>query len=76
MAETKRVYEIRINGIQESYEGVKSLSEVLNGLSDVVVNVTKEEEKSSEVRKSTTSSTDALAKAQEKLNNYDKQYKG
>ena len=74
MAETKRVYEIRINGIQESYEGVKSLSEVLNGLSDVVVNVTKEEEKSSEVRKSTTSSTDALAKAQEKLNNYDKQY--
>ena len=74
MAETKRVYEIRINGIQESYEGVKSLSEVLNGLSDVVVNVTKEEEKSLETRKSTASSTDALAKAQEKLNNYDRQY--
>lgn len=74
MAETKRVYEIRINGIQESYDGVKSLSEVLNGLSDVVVNVTKEEEKSLETRKSTASSTDALAKAQEKLNNYDRQY--
>ena len=74
MAETKRVYEIRINGIQESYEGVKSLSEVLNGLSDVVVNVTKEEEKSLETRKSTASSTDALSKAQEKLNNYDRQY--
>lgn len=74
MAESKRVYEIRINGIQESYEGVKSLSEVLNGLSDVVVNVSNEEQKASETRKSTASSTDALAKAQEKLNNYDREY--
>ena len=74
MAETKRVYEIRINGIKESYDGVKSLSEVLNGLSDVVVNVSNEEQKTSETRKSTASSTDALAKAQEKLNNYDRAY--
>ena len=74
MAETKRVYEIRINGIQESFEGVKSLREALDGLSDTVVTVNKEETKSSETRKTTASTTDALAKAQEKLNNYDKQY--
>lgn len=74
MAESKRVYEIRINGIQESYEGVKSLREALDGLTDTVINVSNEEKKTSETRKSTASSTDALAKAQEKLNNYDRAY--
>lgn len=74
MAENKRTYTITINGLTESYEGVKNLREALGSLTDVVVNVTKEEEKSSETRKSTASSTDALAKAQEKLNNYDRQY--
>ena len=74
MAESKRVYEIRINGIQESYEGVKSLREALSGLTDTVINVSNEEQKTSETRKSTASSTDALAKAQEKLNNYDRAY--
>lgn len=74
MAESKRVYEIRINGIQESYEGVKSLREALSGLTDTVINVSNEEKKTSETRKSTASSTDALAKAQEKLNNYDRAY--
>lgn len=74
MAESKRVYEIRINGIQESYEGVKSLREALDGLTDTVINVSNEEKKTSETRKSTSSTTDALAKAQEKLNNYDRAY--
>lgn len=74
MAESKRVYEIRINGIQESYEGVKSLREALDGLTDTVINVSNEEKKTSEIRKSTSSTTDALAKAQEKLNNYDRAY--
>ena len=74
MAESKRVYEIRINGIQESYEGVKSLREALSGLTDTVINVSNEEKKTSETRKSTASSTDALAKAQEKLNEYDRAY--
>lgn len=74
MAENKRVYTITISGLTESYEGVKSLREALSGLSDVVVNVAKEEQKSAETRKSTASSTDALAKAQQKLNEYDKAY--
>lgn len=74
MAESKRVYEIRINGIQESYEGVKSLREALDGLTDTVINVSNEEKKTSETRKSTSSTTDALAKAQEKLNSYDRAY--
>ena len=74
MAESKRVYEIRINGIQESYEGVKSLREALSGLTDTVINVSNEEKKTSETRKSTASSTDALAKAQQKLNEYDRAY--
>ncbi len=74
MAENKRTYTITISGLTESYENVKSLREALDSLSDTVINVSNEEQKTSETRKSTASSTDALAKAQEKLNNYDKQY--
>ena len=74
MAENKRVYTITISGLTESYEGVKSLREALSGLTDTVINVSNEEQKTSETRKSTASSTDALAKAQEKLNNYDRAY--
>ena len=74
MAENKRTYTITISGLTESYENVKSLREALDSLSDTVINVSNEEQKTSETRKSTASSTDALAKAQEKLNNYDRQY--
>lgn len=74
MAENKRIYEIRINGLQESYDGVQSLREALDSLTDTVVNVSKEEEKTVQTRKSTTTATDALSKAQEKLNNWDKEY--
>lgn len=74
MAENKRTYTITINGLTESYESVKSLREALSGLTDTVINVSNEEQKTSETRKSTASSTDALAKAQEKLNNYDRAY--
>lgn len=74
MAENKRTYTITISGLTESYENVKSLREALDSLSDTVINVSKEESKTASERKSTASSTDALAKAQEKLNNYDKQY--
>lgn len=70
----KKEYTIVINGIKESYEGVKSLAEVLDSLKDTVIKVAKEEEKSAGSKKSATSSTDALAKAQEKLANYDKAY--
>ena len=74
MAEGKRIYEIKINGLEESYEGVKSLREALNTLSDSVVNVSKEEEKVSSSRKSTTTATDQLAKATQKLNEWDRSY--
>lgn len=74
MAENKRIYTIQINGLQESYDGVKNLREALDTLTDTVVNVTKQEEKNASVKKATTSATDALGKAQEKLNNWDKQY--
>ena len=74
MAENKRIYEIRINGLQESYDGVQSLREALDSLTDTVVNVSKEEEKTVQTRKSTSTATDQLAKAQEKLNNWDKEY--
>ena len=74
MAEGKRIYEIKINGLTESYEGVKSLREALDTLTDTVVNVTKHEEKSTSSKKESKSATDALSKAQEKLNNWDKEY--
>lgn len=70
----KKEYTIVINGIKESYEGVKSLAEVLDSLKDTVIKVTKEEEKSAGSKKSATSSTDALAKSQEKLANWDAAY--
>ena len=70
----KRVYTIVINGLQESYEGVKSLREALDTLTDTVVNVNQQEEKTSSTKKESKASTDALAKAQEKLNNWDKEY--
>lgn len=70
----KRIYTIQINGLQESYDGVKNLREALDTLTDTVVNVTKQEEKNTSVKKATTAATDALGKAQEKLNNWDKQY--
>ena len=74
MAEGKRIYEIKINGLEESYEGVKSLREALNTLSDTVVNVSKEEQKISASRKETAAGTDALAKATQKLNEWDRSY--
>lgn len=74
MAEGKRIYEIKINGLTESYEGVKSLREALDTLTDTVVNVSKQEEKSTSSKKESKSATDALSKAQEKLNNWDKEY--
>lgn len=74
MAEGKRIYEIKINGLTESYDGVKSLREALDTLTDTVVNVTKQEEKSTSSKKESKSATDALSKAQEKLNNWDKEY--
>ena len=74
MAEGKRIYEIKINGLTESYDGVKSLREALDTLTDTVVNVSKQEEKSTASKKESKSATDALSKAQEKLNNWDKEY--
>lgn len=74
MAEGKRIYEIKINGLTESYEGVKNLREALDTLTDTVVNVTKQEEKSTASKKESKAATDALSKAQEKLNNWDKEY--
>ena len=70
----KKEYTIVINGIKESYEGVKSLAEVLDSLKDTVIKVAKEEEKSAGSKKSATSATDALAKSQEKLANWDAAY--
>lgn len=70
----KRVYTITINGLQESYEGVKNLSDALNSLTDTVVNVSKQESKTAATRNETKTATDQLAKAQEKLNNWDKEY--
>ena len=67
MAEGKRIYEIKINGLTESYEGVKNLREALDTLTDTVVNVTKQEQR-------TAAGTDALAKATQKLNDWDRSY--
>ena len=74
MAEGKRIYEIKINGLQESYEGVKSLREALNTLTDTVVNVKEEEAKTASTRKEAAAGTDALAKATQKLNDWDRSY--
>lgn len=70
----KKTYTIEILGIKESYADVKSLQEVLSSLNDKVIKVQQAEEKAEATRKQTKSSTDALAKAQEKLANYDKTY--
>lgn len=70
----KRVYTIVINGLQESYEGVKSLREALDTLTDTVVNVNQQEEKTSSTKKESKASTDALAKATEKLTELDGEY--
>lgn len=70
----KRTYTIEILGIKESYADVKSLQEVLSSLDDKVIKVQQTEEKAEATRKQTKSSTDALAKAKEKLANYDKSY--
>lgn len=70
----KREYSIVINGLKESYEGVKSLREALEGIDDRLVKVEQATENVSESQKKQASATDALAKAQEKLNNYDKEY--
>ena len=74
MAENKRTYTITINGLTESYENVKNLKEALDSLSDTVINVSKEESKTASERKSSAESTDALAKATQKLEEYDKAY--
>jgi len=74
MAESKRIYEIKIEGLQESYEGVKSLREALNTLTDTVVNVSEQEQKTASTRKETASGTDALAKATQKLAEWDRSY--
>lgn len=74
MAESKRIYEIKIEGLQESYEGVKSLREALNTLTDTVVNVSEQEQKTASTRKETAAGTDALAKATQKLNDWDRSY--
>lgn len=70
----KREYTIVINGLKESYEGVKSLREALEGIDERLVQVEQTTEKTSQAQKTQTSSIDALAKAQDKLNNYDKEY--
>lgn len=70
----QRVFEIRINGLTESYEGVKKLVDVLNQLGDKDAKVASSTEQVTETQKKRSSSTDALTKAQEKLNNYDEAY--
>lgn len=83
-----REYKIVIQGLTESYEGVKSLVDVLNQLSDKntkVVTTTEdvtnaEQKQSSAVSDSTKSVTDkkekldALGKAQKQLSEYDVEY--
>lgn len=70
----KRTYTITINGLQESFDGVTRLREALDTLTDTVVNVTKEEEKTAATRKETKTATDQLTKAKEKATNWDKEY--
>ena len=41
----KRTYTITINGLQESFDGVTRLREALDTLTDTVVNVSQQEEK-------------------------------
>ena len=74
MAEGKRIYTIQINGLQESYDGVKTLRESLDTLNDTVVKVNQEEQKTVAVKKETAAGTDALAKATQKLNEWDRSY--
>ena len=70
----KRIYTIQINGLQESYDGVVSLRDVLSGLTDTVVNVSKQETKAASTRKEAAAGTDALAKATQKLSEWDRAY--
>lgn len=84
----QKTYTITIEGLSESYEGVKSLVDVLNQLSDKntkVVTTTEdvtnaEQKQSSAVSDSTKSVTDkkekldALGKAQKQLSEYDVEY--
>lgn len=70
----KRIYTIQINGLQESYDGVVSLRDALSGLTDTVVNVSKQETKAASTRKEAAAGTDALAKATQKLNEWDRAY--
>ena len=57
MAEGKRIYTIQINGLEESYNGVKTLRESLDTLNDTVVKVNQEEQKTVAVKKETAAGT-------------------
>lgn len=84
----QKTYTITIEGLSESYEGVKSLVDVLNQLGDKTVKVAgdtdsltqAESKQSSAVSDSTKSVTDkkekldALGKAQKQLSEYDVEY--
>lgn len=77
----KRTYTIEIQGLKESYEGVKNLSEVLSSLNDTTVkvasavdNVSEINERVSESTKERKKATDQLEKAQQKLAEYDEEY--
>lgn len=77
----KREYVIEVQGVREAFGNVSSLAEVLDKLTDKVVNVTSNVDKVTETTNKNTSatkenasSTDALSKAQQKLAEFDAEY--
>lgn len=87
MANT-RTYTIQIEGLTAAYDGVKSLLDVLNQLSDKNIKVSSSTEaltdaenkqktaieQTAKSARDKASANDALSKAQEKLNSYDQEY--
>ena len=74
MADGKKIYQIEIQGIKESYDNIKTLLDTLDKLGDTTVKVNAQEKNVANTRNSTKKATDELTKAQEKLNNFDKEY--
>lgn len=63
----KKVYEIKLNGVQESIEGVSTLQDSLNRLNDTV-------KESGGNFKSASSSMDELAKTEQKIRQFNEEY--
>lgn len=71
--DTKK-YTIVVDGVQEAIESVKSLKEVIEGVSASVTASVKTEEAATSAKKEHATATDELGKVQQKLNDYDEAY--